>query len=318
MHKGTYAVIGAGKVGTAIACLLKGQGYQPVAVASRSCSSARQLADNLGVPWFKRIEDASCLADIVLITTSDGAIGQVVETMVKLGGIRSGQVLLHFSGALSAQILAPARECGASVGSIHPLQSFADLSSAMQNLPGTYFAIEGDNVAVDRAWELAQALGGNPVVISTQNKPLYHAAACMASNYLITIYHQAVLMMRESGFSEEEAEVALLPLVQGTINNLQQVGLKQALTGPIARGDVATVQCHLETMNRLSEDQQGLYRRLGRATIPIAVQKGAISPVEAIKLEDILRSGGDEEQNHNPGFERAQAESRKNRYANRL
>lgn len=318
MHKDSYAVIGAGKVGTAIACLLKSKGYQPVAVASRSCKSAQLLADNLGVPWFERNEQASILADIVLITTSDGAIEPVVEELTRQGGIRPGQVVLHFSGALGAGVLAPAREFGASVASLHPLQSLADAPSAVQNLPGTYFAIEGDNVAVDRAWELAEALGGNPVVIPTHSKPLYHAAACMASNYLITVYHQAVIMMQAAGFSETEAEEALLPLVKGTVTNLQQVGLKQALTGPIARGDVQTIRCQLATMDTLTREQQELYRRLGLATLPLAVQKGAISPQAVNELEDILRSGEDEEQNHNPGFETTEAGTRKNYYANRL
>lgn len=295
MHKVTYAIIGAGKVGTAIACMLQNKGYQPVAVASRTANSASKLANTLGIPWFDQPESASLLADIVFITTADGAIREVAERLAEKGGFKQGQIVLHFSGALSAQILAPAREQGASVGSLHPLQSFAQLESALQNLPGTYFAIEGDTVAIEGAEQIARALGGNPVVISSQNKPLYHAAACVASNYLITIYQQAVSMMQVAGFTAQEAQVALLPLVQGTLLNLQQVGLPQALTGPISRGDTATLQCHLETMSIIGEEQQQLYRKLGLATISIALEKGSISPEQALQMEKILRSDDCEE-----------------------
>lgn len=288
MPKPKIAVVGAGKVGSALALLLDRQGYPVAGVASKHISSARRVAGQLNVPATVKPEEVTAGAEVIFITTPDRVIAQVAAEINELGGFKPGQVVFHTSGAHAADEVGAARRSGALAASLHPLQSFADVKMAMENLPGSYFALEGDEEALPLAEQIVKDLNGKSFFIAAKDKPLYHAAACIASNYLVSLMHFATGLYNRFGLSREEAFAALFPLVKGTIHNISQAGPAGALTGPVARGDGPTLAGHLEALKEVGEQELDLYCKLGLYTVKVAVEKGTIGAQEAKKLEEIF------------------------------
>ena len=291
MIKPKIAVVGTGKVGSALALLLGRQGYPITGVASKSVFSASRVAKELNVTATDKPEDITLEADAVFITTPDREISKVAGEITERGGFRSGQIVFHTSGAHPADEVGAARRAGALVFSLHPLQSFADVKMAMENLPGSYFALEGDYEARPVAEQIVKDLGGKSFFIAAKDKPLYHAAACIASNYLVSLMHFATGLYGRFGLSREEAFEALLPLIQGTIKNIGQVGPALALTGPVARGDSPTIEGHLEVLKEAGRIEMDLYRELGLYTVGVALEKGSISAEQGEKLKEIFQGG---------------------------
>lgn len=289
MTRPAIAVVGCGKVGGALALLLKERGYPVAAVASKTPASAEKLAGALGCPAAATVEEAVRAAELVFITTPDREIAPVSAGIAARGGFCPGQVVVHTSGAHGADELRGVREAGALAVSVHPLQSFADVRGAMENLPGSWFALEGDEAAMPLARQVVADLQGHCFTIRAEDKPLYHAAACIASNYLVSLMHLATGLYGCFGLSRREAFQALLPLVQGTINNIRRVGPVEALTGPVARGDVPTIRGHLPALERVGNEEEALYRMLGLYTIRVAREKDSITAEQARQLERVLR-----------------------------
>lgn len=291
MSKPKIAVVGAGKVGSALALLLSRQGYPVAGVASRSIESARRVAEELKVPATVNPEEVTAGADVVFITTPDRVIASVAEEITVRGGFRPGQVVFHTSGAHSADEVGAVRRSGALAASLHPLQSFADIKMAMENLPGSYFALEGDAAALPLAGRIVEDLGGKSFSIAAEDKPLYHAAACIASNYLVSLMHLATGLYSRFGLTRAEAFEALFPLIRGTIKNISQVGPPHALTGPVARADGPTLEGHLKVLKDVGGQELDLYSKLGLYTVRVALEKGSINAEEAKRLEELLREG---------------------------
>lgn len=289
MDKPRIAVVGAGKVGSALALLLSRRGYPMVGVASRSISSAERVAGELNVPATVKPEEVTIHADVVFITTPDRVIARVAGEISGRGGFRPGQIVFHTSGAHSADEVGAARRSGALAASLHPLQSFASVKMAMESLPGSYFALEGDQEAMPLAGQITGDLGGKSFFIAAKDKPLYHAAACIASNYLVSLMHFATGLYGRFGLSREEAFEALFPLVQGTIKNISQVGPAPALTGPVARGDGPTLEGHLQVLKEVGREELELYCKIGLYTVGVALEKGDISAGQAEKLAGIFK-----------------------------
>ena len=277
--------IGAGTVATALAIRLREKGYPIVAVASRSRSSAENLAQAVeGCSVCDDGQRVSDVADLVFITTPDDAISSVVNS-VKW---RSGQGVIHCSGADSALALEPAKAFGAEVGSFHPLQTFASVSYAVDNLPGSTFAIEAEGNLLDELKGMAEVLNGHVVELKSEDKVLYHAAAVLACNYTVTLTKLATDLWETFGVSTPEATKSLMPLMRGTINNLDNVGLPNCLTGPVARGDLGTIRKHLDALASKAPHLLPAYRELGLQTIPIALAKGKIKEEQASQLHHLL------------------------------
>lgn len=277
-------IIGAGNVGTGVGILLKRSGYPIVGVASRTPASAQRAASLLETMASLDSAEVAKRSEVVFITTNDQSIGKVAEQIAQAGGFSPGQTVIHMSGSLTSRVLQPARDCGAWAVSVHPLQSCANVQRTVANLPGSVFSIEGDKEAYPVAEEIVAALGGTFFYIDARTKPLYHAAACVASNYLVAIIDLTRQLVIRAGMPPEIGEKAFLPLINGTLNNVAQVGVPHALTGPISRGDIGTVREHLEVM-----DAEGLvklasvYSALGLYTADVALRKGTIS--EEVKRE---------------------------------
>ena len=280
--------IGAGTVGTALAVRLSGNGYPVIAVASRTKASAQRLAE--AVPGCRVCDSPQGVADIaqlVFITTPDDAIARVAREL----RWHPGQSVVHCSGADSTDVLEPARKCGAHVGGFHPLQTFASVAHAIDNIPGSTFAIEAEEPLLSMLAEMASALGGSWVRLGAGDKVLYHAAAVVACNYFVTLVKLATDLWQTFGVPTDKATKALLPLLRGTINNIDNVGLPRCLTGPIARGDIGTIKKHLAALERAAPGILSTYQELGLQTIPIALAKGKIDEGRAEELRRLLKEG---------------------------
>ena len=277
--------IGAGTVGTALAITLHERGYAVIAVASRSKSSADRLAARVpGCQSYQNKQSVADAAELVFITTPDDAIGQVASELKW----HSGQSVVHCSGAHSLDVLEPAKRDGAQVGAFHPLQTFANVAHAIKNIPGSTFALEAEGELLETLKGMAQDLDGTWVKLSAGDKVLYHAAAVVACNYLVTLMKMATDLWQTFGVSTPEATRALLPLLRGTLNNLENVGLPNCLTGPIARGDLGTIKKHLEALEKSAPALLPAYRELGLQTIPVALGKGKIDSTRAEEMRQLL------------------------------
>ncbi|MBA7481582.1 hypothetical protein ES707_17056 [subsurface metagenome] len=278
--------IGAGTVGTALAVRLSSKGYPVVAVSSRSQASARNLARVVsGCRPFNSNQGVADTAELIFITTPDDAIAPVVSQIQW----HAGQSVVHCSGADSTDILEPAKKSGAQVGAFHPLQTFASIGQAIENMPGSTFALEAEAPLLNTLKDMATALDGHWVELKAGDKVVYHAAAVFACNYMVTLVKLATDLWQTFAIPPQQATQALLPLLRGTINNIDTMGIPQCLTGPIARGDTGTIKKHLNALQEIAPAVVSAYRQLGLQTIPIAVAKGKINQHKAEELQALLR-----------------------------
>ena len=284
------AIIGPGKVGTAIGLLARRAGWPVVAIAGRNRRRAAAAARIIGggVRVGTAAESAG-KAGLVLLSVPDDQIRNVCDALAADGAFLPGAVVAHCCGALGSDVLASARRCGCRVGSIHPLATFPTVRDAVKRLAGTYCFIEGDGPAVTVLTRLARAVGGRAVRIAPNAKPLYHAAAVTACNYLTALMDAAATMCRRAGVGPRAAWAALEPLVRATLENIWSLGPAKALTGPIARGDAATVAGHLQALRDAPGDLRDLYVALGRWTVDLAGRKGTLSTAKAAEIRRLLK-----------------------------
>lgn len=275
--KPCFAIVGCGNVGTALGRFLTEAGYRLVGLSSRSLSSARRAAKIIGTghfdktPWRTTKE-----ADIVFIATPDSAIADTCNSISSHSGFCRNAVVLHCSGALPSTILSSAKGCGAFTGSMHPLQSFATDKNNSNPFYGITISVEGEKEAVAVAKKIAEDLGATSLKIQTEAKTLYHASAVVASNYLVALLDLAFRLIKPAGVSSQDALRVLKPLIEGTLSNIERVGILEALTGPIARGDIETVEKHLTEIELKTPELLPLYKRLGLHTVDIARAKGLL------------------------------------------
>jgi predicted short-subunit dehydrogenase-like oxidoreductase (DUF2520 family) len=221
---------------------------------------------------------------ILILAVPDDVIHEVANDVARAGHAPRGCAAVHLSGALSTDVLAPLAGAGFAVGSLHPLQTVADPWSGADRLRGCAYALAGDPAALLAGRRIVSALDGRALVIPPSLRPLYHAAAVFASNYVLAAAAVAARALAEAGISEEEAVAAALPLMRGTLDNIEQLGFPAALTGPVARGDIDTVRLHL---SRLSARERRLYCALGLETVSLARASG-LDPGRADALESLL------------------------------
>ena len=281
----TIGFIGAGTTGTALAVRLSQHGYHVVAVSSLSLTSAQKLASRISnCKVYRRSQDVADIARLVFITTPDDAIAKVAAE----AKWHEGQSVVHCSGAHSVDILEPAKKRGAHTGCFHPLQTFASTDQAIENLPGSTFAIEAGEPLASWLKDMATKLEGDWVILRAGDKVLYHAAAVIACNYLVTLVKLATDLWQTFDVPPAQATDALMPLLRGTLSNIDNVGLPICLTGPIARGDLGTLNRHLESIAKQAPSLLTIYKELGRQTIPIALAKGRINSQTAEEMKALL------------------------------
>ncbi|HJQ70317.1 MAG TPA: DUF2520 domain-containing protein [Blastocatellia bacterium] len=268
-------IIGAGRVGQTLGRLAAEAGYEIGELVCRSKRSARAAARFIGQGEAQSARDARLrAADIILIATPDDHIKDAVKMIEGARANFRRAVVLHVSGAMSSEVLAPLKRVGFATGSCHPLQSFESPEGAIGKVRSSFFCIEGSARASRAARRLVDRIGASHFEIATAMKGLYHAAGVMASGGVTALVSISLEMLSRCGLSETEAMRVLLPLVEGTIANVRAVGPARALTGPVKRGDAGTVERNMMAMDGLDRDWVEAYRLLARRNVELVGQSG--------------------------------------------
>jgi predicted short-subunit dehydrogenase-like oxidoreductase (DUF2520 family) len=241
-------IIGSGRAATALAYCLRQAGVPVLGMWGRNAQKTKVAAKRARIRAFTSKFPVAVMeqADIVLLAVSDGAIAELSKRLAASGAFRKGQIIAHTSGFHGPEILFAPR--GALKASFHPCQSLADLKIAAKNLPGSTAVIDGPPPARKKLKRLADSLGMRSLVVAAHQKIAYHAGAVIASNYLVTIAEAALRTLALAGIKKGAAKKILLPLMKGTLANLEARDPKQALTGPLSRGDTKTIEGHLQAL----------------------------------------------------------------------
>lgn len=270
-------IIGMGVVGTALGISLKRLQYNLVGVYRRNIVLGEELSRKWALPFNEDLSAMVKSSDWIFIATPDGSIQSVLDHLIECKALKEGQTLVHLSGALTSEILIKARLLGLKVMSFHPLQSFASVEKAIFDLSNCYFALEGDQEVVEEAKVFVKEIGARYLELCRENKVLYHLAAVMASNYLVTLSFWAQEAFKAAGLKSQDTE-ALIPLMKSVLHNLEILTPSQALTGPIARGDIGTIMAHLGALEEKNlRELTKVYATLGKYTLPVAGARGILS-----------------------------------------
>ncbi|HVF57419.1 MAG TPA: DUF2520 domain-containing protein [Pyrinomonadaceae bacterium] len=280
----TIAVVGAGRLGTALARALVSCEYELVAVVARRASSARRAAEATGTETLAL--DAAALdelpaADIIFITTPDDLVASTARRIAAATPVvasKRRRVALHASGALSSEALAALRGRGFGVGSMHPLVSVSEPVAGAEGLRRGFYCVEGDPAAVRAARRIVADLGGRSFSVKTKDKALYHAAAVMTAGHTVALFDAALGLFLRCGLPEKLGRAALVSLLRSTVENLSAQTPARALTGTFARADVETVRKHLDALAAAkSGEVLEIYALLGRRSLRLAKECGAKS-----------------------------------------
>lgn len=278
-------VVGAGRVGAVLAAALRDAGHDVGAVAGASDATLRRIADLLpGVPVRKPSAVARD-ADLLVLAVPDDALAHVVDVLSAAGAISAGQRVLHTSGRHGTAVLAPATRHGASVAAVHPAMSFSGTGSDLARLHGVTVGCTAEEGARPWVEALAADLGARPLWLDEAQRALYHAALTHGANHLVTLVAQSADVLRSAGVDEPAA--VLGPLLQAALGNALAHG-DAALTGPVVRGDVATVRDHLRVLADTSLEVLDSYVAMARATAAHAVLDGRLTPARAAEVVETL------------------------------
>lgn len=284
-QKPQVSIIGTGRLGTVLAASLARHGYLIRSLVARRSQTARKAAAQVAPlldaePLVIAAKDLRLLrpAELCLITTPDDQIPRVAVALSRLPlPSATTPTVLHTSGALSADVLAPLRAQGWHAGSIHPLISISDKSSS---LAGAFWSVEGDRIALRVGKSIVRDLGGRSFSIRSKDKPLYHAAAVMTSGNVVALFDVALEMLMQCGLPRSTARSILLPLLASTARSLETKDPKQALTGTFSRGDVETVKRHLQSLKSQGlTDALALYRLLGQRSLRLSKKHPQITRI---------------------------------------
>jgi predicted short-subunit dehydrogenase-like oxidoreductase (DUF2520 family) len=281
----TLGIVGAGAVGTALGTALSRSGWPVVAVASRD-EGRRERFRSL-VPGARGFAEANALLDeveVIVLTVPDDAIPTLAGEL----RMYSGQAMIHTSGALGADVLEPARAAGTEIGAFHPLVAFADTERAVAALHGATVAIEGDDELAPLLAEMASAVGATAVRLAPGSKAAYHAAAVLAAGGFVALLDAIAELGRVAGLDEAGSLAVYGGLIEQTLGNARALGVRRALTGPITRGDVGTLQRHLDALARHAPASLPLYRAAAEREISIAEDGGMLATETAATMRRVL------------------------------
>lgn len=269
----TTFIIGAGPVATALAGALRLGGVPVLGLWARRAAPARAAGSTAGVAAFSSAPpDILLETEVVILAVRDQVIPEVAQMLLGTGLISKRHVLLHCAGAASArELLGSVADRVAGIGTMHPLSAIADGKTSMRALKGTVFGVEGDDVGRDMAAKLVGAMSGVVLGLDSSQMAAYHAAAALASNYIVATIDAAAAVLASAGVAPDKAAQALIPLAEGALRNAAAHGTTQGLTGPVRRGDVATVSRHLDAIRDRPELAE-LYRALARRAVEVAAR----------------------------------------------
>ena len=278
-------IVGAGAVGTALGVALTRAGWPIQAVASRDPGRRerfRSLVDVTRV--FADPEPILDEVELIILAVPDDAVAALAGSL----RMYSGQAMIHTSGALGAEVLAPAMAAGTQTGAFHPLVAFADTERAVAALHGATVAIEGDDQLAAMLADMAEAIGATPVRLAPGSKAAYHAAAVLAAGGVIALLDAIAELGRVAGLDEAGSLAIYGPLIEGTLGNARALGIRAALTGPMTRGDVGTLEAHLATLGLHAPRVLDLYVAAARREVDLAEARGALAPEASQKMRELL------------------------------
>jgi predicted short-subunit dehydrogenase-like oxidoreductase (DUF2520 family) len=302
--KPSVVIVGPGRLGFALAVALRESSYPIVAFvssraehakkAARVFNGTKKLVQAIGVDQLAQLPTS----DLIIIATPDDVIEETARRLAECESLRSGpsrnarrRTVLHTSGALSSEVLAPMAQAGFYTGSLHPLVSVSNPRAGANALHGAFFCLEGDKTALKLAGKLVSDFAGKSFSIRPENKALYHAAAVMASGHVVALFDMATQMLAACGLNHGSARRILLPLVESAIANLKVSDTAAALTGTFSRGDVTTVQRHLQAFSQKDlAAALAVYKLLGLHSVELA-QKNGIDPQVVKQIHKLLDSG---------------------------
>ncbi|VEG91560.1 Rossmann-like and DUF2520 domain-containing protein [Legionella spiritensis] len=265
----TFSVIGAGRLGTSIACALVSQDLAALLqICNRHLEKAQRVVELIGAGEAIATTAALAPASLTFITVPDDKILIIAERLAREKRLIPGSVVVHCSGALNADVLRPLADQGCHTASVHPLRAFSGNPHFGNRFNQCDCVVEGDAVACQRLIPLFDSLGAHVMTIDSTYKASYHVAATIASNYLITLAAEATELLKKSGVNPSQAKRMISNLMQGSLENITRSNeVKEALTGPLARGDAATIALHLQAISNSST--KALYRAAGLATLSL-------------------------------------------------
>ena len=270
----TVAIVGPGRLGQAMGRLLAGVGVRIGFVAARQLPRARKAVRFIGGGKAVGLCDKQLAeADIILITTSDAAIGSVARRLATGRKDWRGRIVLHACGSLPASVLRPFKERGAAVGSLHPFRSVPSAEAGLRNLPGSYWALEGDRRAVAAARRWVKALGGTAFNLPAESKPLYHLSAFLACPTVLTLMDCSERLLREAGVPKKVIRPMLGGFVVETVANFEKYGGRRSLSGPAVRGDWKTLERHLVELQQFAPEVIPAYVELVDLMLRVAGKK---------------------------------------------
>ncbi len=278
-------IVGAGAVGTALGVALTRAGWPIHAVASRDPGRRerfRSLVDVTRV--FADPEPILDEVELIILAVPDDVVASLAGSL----RMYSGQAMIHTSGALGAEVLAPAMAAGTQTGAFHPLVAFADTERAVAALHGATVAIEGDDQLAAMLADMAEAIGATPVRLAPGSKAAYHAAAVLAAGGFIALLDAIAELGRVAGLDEAGSLAIYGPLIEGTLGNARALGIRAALTGPMTRGDVGTLEAHLATLGLHAPRVLDLYVAAARREVDLAEARGALAPEASQKMRELL------------------------------
>ena len=281
----TTGIIGGGAVGTALGIALTRGGWPIHAVASRDPERrARFAAAVEGARAFSEPQALVEEVELIIVAVPDDAVGPLAASV----RMYSGQAMVHTSGVLGAEALAPAMAAGTQVGAFHPLVAFADTERAIAALRSATVAIEADDQLAALLAEMAETIGAAPVRLAPGSKAAYHAAAVLAAGGFVALLDAIAELGAVAGLDEAGSLAIYGPLIVGTLDNARALGIRAALTGPMTRGDVGTLAAHLAALRAHAPGVLDLYAAAARREIDLARERGALAPETAERMIDAL------------------------------
>jgi predicted short-subunit dehydrogenase-like oxidoreductase (DUF2520 family) len=284
----SVAIIGAGRLGTSIGRALSEKGYTINALSCLSISSAEESQQKIGQGYAStdnvRTADQG---EIVFLTVPDDTIAHVVQELTSSPLSWKGKYVFHCSGLLTSSVLHPLQTKGAHTASVHPCYSFPKKQSRPDLFQDIYFALEGEDLAVAAAKDITGTIGALHINIRAEDKASYHTACSLASNMSVALLYTAITLLNKCGIREDNAKKVLWPLLEGTLHNVNKIDIFEALTGPVARGDLSTVRKHLAELEQ-SPLARRIYVDLARQALEMAKRRDKIPKDKVSVLEALL------------------------------
>lgn len=284
----SVAIIGAGRLGTSMGYALSQRDYTIIALSCLTMPSAEESQKIIGQGHAStdnvRTADRG---EILFLTVPDDEIARVVQELVSSPLSWEGKTVFHCSGLLTSSILEPLQTKGAHTASLHPCYSFPRKESRPDLFQDIYFALEGDDSAVAAAEEIIQRIGGVDIKIRAEDKANYHTACSLTSNMSVALFYTAIALLSQCGITEEKAKKVLWPLLEGTLQNVNKIDIFDALTGPVARGDLNSVRTHLAELEH-SPIARRIYIDLARQALEMTKRGGRIPKEKVSALEALL------------------------------